>query len=127
MNKAFLSGEKGKNHQGPYKRKSTVEDEQETELQELEQEEDMKNLTEKVEEKEGYRRGTYHSGYLASLDKGIKERIGRRNEVKLLETKVKQKARKSMCIIRKFLKMKESDCKIVDERDRIKIKLDHDY
>ena len=87
----------------------------------------MKNLTEKVEEKEGYRRGTYHSGYLASLDKGIKERIGRRNEVKLLETKVKQKARKSMCIIRKFLKMKESDCKIVDERDRIKIKLDHDY
>jgi hypothetical protein len=49
----------------------------------------MKNLTEKIEEKESYRRGTYHAGYLASLDKGIKERIGRRNEVKILETKVK--------------------------------------
>ena len=94
MNKAFLSGEEGKNQQGPYKRKPTVEEEQETELQELEREEDMKNLTEKVEEKERYRRGTYRSGYLASLDRGIKERIGRRNEVKILETKVKQKARK---------------------------------
>ena len=87
MEKAFLSGEK-ENKQGPYRRKSAVEDEQETELQELSQEEDMKNLSEKVREKEG------HSGSLASLDKGVKERIGRRNEVKILETKAKQKARK---------------------------------
>ena len=125
MKKAFLSGEDGKG-QGPYKRKSTVEDDQGTELEEMQREEDMRNLTEKVQEKDSYRRGTYQSGYLANLDKGIKERIGRRNEVKILETKVKQKARKQMCIIRKFLKMKESDCKIVDERDRIKIYNDMD-
>ena len=111
--------------EGPYKRNNKVLNE--TELQEMEYEEDMKNLSEKVEQKEAYRRGTYRSGYLQRLDKGIKERIGNKNEVKILETKVKTKARKQLALIRKFLKMKETDCKIVDERDRIRVHEDKDF
>lgn len=86
--------------------------------------ENIQNLAKAVEnEKDPYRRGIYHpenkglSGVIQNqLDRGIKEKRGRKEEVKILETKNKQRLEKQVLAIRKFLKMDNTNFKIIDQR-----------
>ena len=66
--------------------------------------ENIKNLKQAVtNEKDPYRRGIYHpenkgiSGIIANqLDRGVKEKRGRREEIKILETRNKQRIEKEV-------------------------------
>jgi flagellar motility protein MotE (MotC chaperone) len=86
--------------------------------------ENIQNLAKSVEdEKDPYRRGVYHpenkgiSGILTNqLDRGVKEKRGRKEEIKILETKNKQRLERQVLAIRKFLRMETEKFKIIDQR-----------
>ena len=86
--------------------------------------ENIKNLQKAVEnEKDPYRRGIYHpenkgiTGIIANqIDRGVKEKRGRKEEIKILETRNKQRIEREVLAIRKFLKMDNSTFKIHDQR-----------
>ena len=56
------------------------------------------------------------SAVLTKLDKQIKERRGKRHELKILETRNDVKVRRQLLIIRRFLKMSVEKIEIADER-----------
>ena len=56
------------------------------------------------------------SAILTKLDKQIKERRGKRHELKILETRNDVKVRRQLLIIRRFLKMSVEKIQIADER-----------
>lgn len=50
-----------------------------------------------------------------TIDKGIKEKKGKFEEVKILETHNRLRVRKQLLLIRKFLRMSTKDIKVEDE------------
>lgn len=98
----------------------------------LQSEEDEQTKAERVilestenvikENKQPYRRGINHNakGILAkvyhALDKGVKEKKGKFEEVKILETHNRLRVRKQLLLIRKFLRMDTKNITVDDER-----------
>jgi hypothetical protein len=86
------------------------------------EEEHVKNAAMNTEKKDPYRRGINHkapgvaSAVFSKLDKGVQEKRGRREELKILETHNKTRIKKQLLLIRKFLKMDVKHIEIVDER-----------
>ena len=52
----------------------------------------------------------------AALDNGVKEKRGKKEELKILETHNKQRIRKELLLIRKFMGMNIDELVIHDER-----------
>ena len=86
------------------------------------EEENIINASTNTEKKDAYRRGINHAGpgitsaVFSKLDKGVKEKRGRREELKILETHNKTRIKKQLLLIRKFLKMDTKKIEVVDER-----------
>ena len=60
--------------------------------------------------------GLNPSSIMTKLDQQIKERRGKRHELKILETRNDIKVRRQLLIIRRFLKMSVEKLEIADER-----------
>jgi hypothetical protein len=86
------------------------------------EEEHVKNAAMNTEKKDPYRRGINHKGpgvvsaVFSKLDKGVQEKRGRREELKILETHNKTRIKKQLLLIRKFLKMDVKHIEVADER-----------
>ena len=86
------------------------------------EEENIINASMNAEKKDAYRRGINHAGpgitsaVFSKLDKGVKEKRGRREELKILETHNKTRIKKQLLLIRKFLKMDTKKIEVEDER-----------
>lgn len=68
------------------------------------------------ENKDPYRRGINKAGITSTLDSGVKEKKGKREELKILETHNKQRIKKELLLIRKFLGMSIDELVIHDQR-----------
>ena len=86
----------------------------------------------KKKNKDEFRRGINRetglkpSSILTKLDQQIRERRGKRHELKILETRNDVKVRRQLLIIRRFLKMSVENLEVVDERSSM-LRFDNIY
>ena len=93
-----------------------------TEVDTTVEDQTLGRIADKIEQKDPFRRGINHpskglrSMVYQHIDKGTKEKRGRREELKILETRNKQRIRKQLLLIKKFLDLDYKTIKIDDER-----------
>ena len=95
INKTFGTEETEMTATGPVRRKKANADRSDSSDHELEQEY-VKDSAKHVELKDAHRRGINRGSILHRIDKDIKEQKGKRQELKILQTKNPQRAKKQV-------------------------------